>query len=776
MKFPEFSAHAIRCTRTLASNTFFTVLCAALYATASPAQSVAPTVEANAPETAVTAQQIPIIEVISTTLLPGLAIALRDVPANVQNHSQNDLAKQRQRNLAEYLENNSSSVTINAAQGNPFQLDVSFRGFTASPLLGLPQGLSVFQDGVRVNESFGDVVNWDLIPLSAVSHIQLIPGSNPVFGLNTLGGALAIYTKRGINNPGGAFEISAGSFGRRAAEFAYGDKRGNWDYFISTNVQRDRGWAEHNPSRVGQFFGKLGYRYLGLDLELAATVANTKLEGTQTIPLSFADNPRQPYTYPDENSNLLAMLSLKGIYVINPNLLLGGNAYHRDYKNNSMSSNINANFGEINSASGMTNLVEATNDRSAINQLSYGAGLQLTHLGQIASMKNQLVFGANADIGRARFTQDAQDAEFTPGRATQAIGAFVRATDADSRNRYFGLFVHNTLSIDDQWTFSLSARHNIAKIEIADRSGSAPGLNGRHTFARVNPALGLNFNPTPQLTAYASVNEGMRAPTPIELTCADPAAPCKLPNNFLSDPPLKKVVARTFEAGARGKWGDTTAWSVAAYRSDLSDDILFISGAGAGSNVGYFQNVGNTRRAGLELAGEQKWDNFSVTARYAFINATYESSFLVNSAVNSNANALGAISVMPGNRIPGIPKHSLKLRLSYEAISGWLVSGNFIHVSKTYARGDENNSDARGTVPGYTVVNLDTRFKFTDSIELFANINNLFNQQYASFGILDRNAFTGPNRSFDNANAVGEQFRGYGAPRGVWVGLRFSWL
>jgi iron complex outermembrane recepter protein len=726
-----------------------------------------------------TPQQLPTVEVVSPTLLPGLATPLRDIPANVQRYGkngQNDLAKQRRGNVAEYLENNATSISINAAQGNPFQLDVSFRGFTASPLLGVPQGLSVFQDGVRVNEPFGDVVNWDLIPQSAIANIQLVPGSNPVFGLNTLGGALAIYTKRGRDHPGGALEIYGGSFGRRAIEFEYGGKHDNWDYFLTTNIVRDRGWAEHNPSRVEQFFGKLGYQDGGLDIELAATLANTKLEGTQTLPQSFAGNIRDAYTYPDENANRLGLLNLKGGYFLNQNLILGGNIYRRDYRNKSVSSNVNANFGELDAVTGALNEIEATNDRSAINQISHGAGLQLTHSGQLAGMQNQLIVGASADIGRARFTQDTQEASFTASRATRAIGPYAQETDAETRNRYYGFYAYNTLSLNDQWTLTLSARHNIAQIEIADRSGTAPELNGRHTFARFSPALGLNFNPTPQLTTYASLNEGMRAPTPIELTCADPSAPCKLPNSFLSDPPLKKVVARTIEVGARGKWGTAGAWSVAAYRTNLTDDILFISGRGLGTNVGYFQNVGDTRRVGLELAGERKWSKFSLVARYAFTHATYESSFLENSPVNSRADANGAIRVSPGNRIAGIPKHSLKLRMEYDANSRWSIASNILHASDTYARGDENNADSRGRVPGYTVVNLDTRFKLTNSLEIFGSINNLFDSQYPSFGILDRNAFPGPNRTFDNANAVGEQFRGYGAPRGVWVGLRLSWL
>src|SRR5204863_9672467 len=137
-----------------------------------------------------------------------------------------ELGKQRPGGLAEFLQNNPTSVTGNAAQGNPYQPDISFRGFTASPLVGVPQGLSVFQDGVRMNEPFGDVVNWDLLPQSAIASIQLLPGSNPLFGLNTLGGALAIYTKSGSAYPGTSVELSGGSFGRRTLQLEHGGTDG----------------------------------------------------------------------------------------------------------------------------------------------------------------------------------------------------------------------------------------------------------------------------------------------------------------------------------------------------------------------------------------------------------------------------------------------------------------------------------------------------------------------------------------------------------------------
>src|SRR5207244_12653910 len=161
----------------------------------------------------------PTVTVIGTTPLPGLGTPAKDVPANVQVFGARDLARQRPLDLTDFLDRNANSVGTGSGQGNAYQRDLSFRGFVASPLLGTPQGVSVFQDGVRINEAFGDVVNWDLLPPSAIESLQLIPGSNPVFGLNTLGGALAVYTKSGTRDPGVSIAADAGSFGRRTAEF-----------------------------------------------------------------------------------------------------------------------------------------------------------------------------------------------------------------------------------------------------------------------------------------------------------------------------------------------------------------------------------------------------------------------------------------------------------------------------------------------------------------------------------------------------------------------------
>ncbi len=720
--------------------------------------------------------ELPTIEVIGTTPLAGIGTPVRDVPANVQVFTSKEFAKQKHTDISEYLEQNPTSVTVNAAQGNPFQVDVNFRGFTASPLLGTPQGLSVFQDGVRVNEPFGDAVNWDLIPQSAVSSIQVIPGSNPTFGLNTLGGALSIYTKSGSQYPGAAIQALLGSFQRKQIEFELGGKAGqHFDYFLTGNFFDEKGWGEHNPSRVKQFFGKVGWQDNKSDLDVSLTAADNRLEGMQALPQSYIqENYRQAYTFPDINNNKLTFLTVKGSHFFSDDLLLGGNVYYRKYKNSNLSSNQNDAFDASLPVDDVN--FSALNDRSIIDQNSYGGSLQLTLSNALGGLKNQFTVGGSLDAGKTNFTQESQAANWTADRGlVQVVGAtFEPETNVDTRNAYYGLYFTDTLNLTEKWAVTLSGRYNRAKVKIENRGDLADdALNGDHTFSRFNPAVGVNFNPTATLTTYATYNEGMRAPSPMELTCADPTAPCKLPNSFLADPPLKKVVSKTIELGARGKIGDKSAWNFAVYRTDLNDDIQFTTD---GTTVaGFFQNVGKTRREGLEVGGSTTFGDFTLGARYAYLKATYQSSFSVASPLNSSADAVGSIHVSPGNRIPGLPEHNIKIRLDYDWNERLSIGTNLLYASDIFARGDENNQDQNGKVKGYTVVNLDGHYNFTKKFQVFTRINNLFDKRYANFAVLGENLFPkASGKTFDPNHSEVEQFRALGSPRGIFIGARYE--
>lgn len=718
-------------------------------------------------------ETLPAVDIVGTTLLPGSDLPLSRVPANLQTLSGALLRGQPGSTLSDLLEAQGSGLTLNSAQGNPHQMDISLRGFAASPLLGTPQGLSVFLDGVRMNELFGDAVNWDLIPASAIASIQLIPGSNPAFGMNTLGGAIALTTKRGATEypqaPGGRLAVSAGGFGRRDASLESGGQAGDWDWFVSGNTSTDPGWGQHNASRLQQWFGKLGQHGDTLDLDLSLQFADNRLEGSQTLPLSFS-NIREAYTWPDLNRNRMAGVALHLSKAVSERWQLSANLYRRVFHNQNFSSNANSDFG-------IDSPVQATNDASTLRQASAGASVQAAYTGKLAALPLHLAIGASLDDGRARFSREQQDASFTADRGSVGLNALVLQTDADATTRYSGAFISSSLDLNPRWTLTLSGRLNRADITIADRSGSAPELNGAHRFSRFNPAVGLNFNPLPSFTAYANLSQGMRAPTAIELTCADPQAPCRLPNSFVSDPPLKPVVSTTTELGARGKLGSSGSWRAALYRTVLQDDLQFVSSNGFVANAGYFQNVGQTLRQGLDLDASQGIGALNLSLRYSLLDARYSTGFKQASAANSSADGQGAVQVLPGNRLPGLPRHTLKLRLEgpvLPALPGLQLGLNLLARSAVYARGDENNLDSHGRLPGYALLQLDARHALTPRLELSARVVNLLDRRYANFGALGSNVFTGPGGSFDGANAQREQFRGWGEPRAVWLGLSYA--
>ena len=506
------------------------------------------------------------------------------------------------------------------------------------------------------------------------------------------------------------------------------------------------------------------------------TLADNTLNGAQTLPLSFLDRPREPYTYPDTNQNRLAFVVAKGSRLLGDGQLIDANVYYRRFRNTNLSSNVDDDFGETDPDTGIAHSNPASNDRSTIDQASFGAALQWTARGKVGGFAHQLAVGASGNWGDTSFMQSEQSATFTADRGTIGTGPYLRTTDVALRNSDAGAYASDTINLSDAWTLTLAARYNAARVVIEDRSGEDSALNGTHTFTRLNPAVGINFNPTQSLTAYASYNEGMRAPTPIELTCADPDAPCKLPNQFLADPPLEKVVSSTIEAGARGQWHAGT-WSAAVYRTDLRDDLAFIaSGAGA-TNAGYFQNIGRTRRQGIELAVTIRAEPLTLALRYNALDARFRSTFEAASPDNSEADANGAIVVRSGNRIPGIPVHSAKMRVDWAAAPGLGVGASLVAASSQYARGDKNNADRAGRVPGYFVVHLDAQYALTPRVTLFAQVDNLFDRHYANFGLLGSNVFTGPDRTFGPAVGVApviEQFRALGAPRGVWAGIRVT--
>jgi iron complex outermembrane recepter protein len=311
----------------------------------------------------------------------------------------------------------------------------------------------------------------------------------------------------------------------------------------------------------------------------------------------------------------------------------------------------------------------------------------------------------------------------------------------------------------------LSGRFDDTRIEVADRSGDSPELDGKHDFSRFNPAVGVTFRLAPTLTLYGSYGESTRAPSPVELACASEDAPCNLPNAFLADPPLEQVVAKSGEIGLRSEGREGLQWHVGGFYTVNRNDILFQTTGGAQSNVGFFDNVGDTLRTGIELSLSQRWARLRWSFDYSYLEATFDDDFLANSPHHPRADA-GKLLVTSGSRIPGIPEHQANLGVDFALHDRFDVGADVVLRSGVYLRGDEAN--LLDQTDGYAILNLRAEWQLNDNVVLFARVENVFDQDYETFGVLGDPSEVFPN--FDNP-----RFLGAGPPLGAWVGARLKW-
>ena len=750
------------------------------------------------------------------------------------------------------------SVHINEIQGNPWQPDVSFRGYTASPLLGTPQGLSLYVDGIRFNQPFGDIVSWDLLPTAAIASIVLMPGSNPLFGLNTLGGALSVQTKDGATHPGTAAQVTAGGHGRAQVEVESGgkDERG-LSWFGVATAFRDNGWRDDSGSRLAQAFGKLGWRSGATHAALTVSGASTTLLGNglqdgQLLAARYAS----VYTRPDETRNRSGLVSIAATHERDDGWSVSGQAYLRRIDTRTVNGDLNddaldqplygLSAADRDALAGagiaVPPVVDATTTpfpyllcvaqalqgadtelacngvlhRSRSRQSQGGVSVQATRKAAIASTTHQLVVGAAFDASRTHFAQSSQAGFLQADRRVQtvndflgggAVGAAQTTVSLDSRTGTASVFAADSIGLGNDVHLTAAARYDRTTVANRDTLQHAPdpsSLDGDHRFARLNPALGLNWNPSRALQVYAGYSEGSRTPTAIELGCANPAQPCKLPNAMAGDPPLKQVVARTVEAGVRGELAPATTWRAGVFRGVNRDDLLFVSSDASGQ--GYFRNFGKTRRQGVELGAATRAGAWSADFSWTLLDAAHRLPVRLERAhAGLRADDAGdcerrlrrlpkperQTAVVAGDRLPLIPRQTFKASLAVAVEARTTLALDLVATSGAPARGNENGAHAAdgvfylgpGRSPGYAVVNFGATMQTTPALTLFARIANVLDRRYASAAQLGPTGFDAAGGFVSQpfpADAQGRYplrsstFYAAGAPRLFSLGLRYA--
>lgn len=777
------------------------------------------------------------VTVVSRTPIGNADVTLDQIPVRVQTLTAQQIQNSNALDLTDAMKRRLNGVYINENQNNPFQPDVSYRGYTASPLVGAPAGLSVYLDGVRQNQPFGDVVQWDLIPKIAINTMELIPGSNPVFGLNTLGGAITVQTKSGLTNSGLSVSSYGGNFGRRAVEGEYGGDHGPWNWFVAGTLFHEDGWRVQSPSSVKQSFAKLGYAKNNTIVSLSAGYAINDLvgNGTQdirainrTVGLNHGYN--SVYSIPDDTNQHQPFMTLNVTQSLGSGFAINANAYIRYTRTDTANGDINddsfteslytlsatdkaaltkagipfpttpitaantpfpylrciAASLEINSGGSGEPAEKCTgvNTETVGRQHAYGLTVALSW----NTTHNKLSLGSGFDTGSLTYIQNSQWGYLNPdGLTLTLVPSFNNGSESDDdgtldddRVNLHGLAITPSFYVTDtlnwgNWVFNAGGRYNHTDINNTDRlppaTSGRPGLTADNVFQRFNPTAGVVYKAGSLLNAYFNYGESSRAPTSTELGCADPNFPCSLPNALVSDPPLKQVVARTFEFGARGNPNSRYSWSAGYFHTINYDDLLFVASQQTG--FGYFQNFGKTRRLGVEAGTLAHLHNLDAGVEYTFLQATYQSSQVIGSGSNSsNSNALsgekgvtdgGLITIAPGDQIPQVPQHMLKVYGDYHPLKKLFVSADLQAIASSYVKGNENNLHqpdgqfylGSGKVPAYAIVNLGGRYTINSHFELFAQMNNLLNQKYYTTGQLATSPYD------DNGNFIAREFTPY---------------
>jgi outer membrane receptor protein involved in Fe transport len=719
----------------------------------------APPVDAGSADTTA----LPVINVFASTPLAGIGVDLTKVPAAVTIVNTRDIEHAQSPSVVRAIDQQTPSVSASDPSGNPFQPDVEFRGFEASPVSGTPEGLAVYQNGIRINEAFGDTVNWDLIPTAAVRSIDVI-SNNPAFGLNALGGALSVQMKDGFGFQGTSIDVMGGSYGRLQSSLQWGKVvDNNYAVYGALEVAHDNGFRKFSASDIRRFYGDVGYQGSSSEIHLNMGVADNVFGATAAAPIQLLDqNWSNVYTTPQSSRNEVGYLNATARIDATPEWTIQGAAHVRSFNQSTVDGNSTdvepcadpalLCFNGSGPANGLDGSQLANSfapdailgeiDRTNTRSTSMGATLQVTNTTPLAGHDNHFVAGASVDYGITHFSANAELGVVQPDYFVAGSGIFLGPSGDPvsdgpvllrTTNLYDGLYAADTFDVTKDFSITGGGRLNVADIRLQDELGGA--LTGSDNFTRFNPMIGGTYKINPDLTAYAGYSEANRAPTPLELGCADPLHPCIVANFLVADPPLKQVVARTIEAGLRGshRFGDHAGkldWRIGVFHTDDQDDILNVPSPQQ-QGFGYFQNVGATRRQGIEAKVDFKSDKLTLYASYALVDATFRNALTL--ASNSPyADADGNIEVVPGDRIPMIPRNRVKLGADYSLTSALKIGGDVIGVGSQYYAGDASNQAQK--LPAYVVADANASYQINNNIEIYARIENLFDNHYYTYG------------------------------------------
>lgn len=738
------------------------------------------------------------ITVIGTTPLLGTGIDANLVPADVSVLGSTALARQGTADLLLSLGTEVAGISFSSPAGNPFQPTLSLNGFVASPQQGTAEGVAVYLNGVRFNNPFGDTVNWDLIPDIAISRVN-VEGANPVFGLNALGGSINVRMKDGFSFQGADADASGGSFGTQKYEFEAGQQSGAQSFYAAGRIAHQDGWRDLQSSDLYNAFGDWGLRAGGLETHVQLTLADTALNGPGTSPVQLlAVDPAAQFTAPNAVDNKFVQAAIPVQYRIDDTQSVSGLIYYDYFQqrvvNGNAPNDVPCNDGSgllcqapgvysttrggvpIPALFGPSPFAYSELDAQTTNTNGYGAALQYISTAKLLGRDNHFVAGTSFDGADTLFSATGFIGGLTPisrifigpGVAIDEPGATVPVRDAITDTRV-GVFATDTWNVTPAIALTVSGRYDFAETDLADQNGNA--LTGNHAHAHFNPGAGATWRFARWGTAYASYAESSRAPTPAELSCASPQAPCSLANFFTGDPNLKQVIAKTWQAGIRGRVpiGPELRldYDLSGFRTTLEDDIGFVNAVVL--NTAYFENIGQTRRQGVNASLRLHGETWSAYANWSYLEPTFQTSYIENAGANPAADANGNITVEPGNTFPALPRNTIKLGFDWEVTQRWAVGADGLLQSGQYLVGDEANLTPK--LPGFVTLDVSSKYQLTAHVQLFADVQNALDRRYYTFGTFSPagSVFLAQAPNTTNPRAYSP-----GAPIGAFGGVRVT--
>jgi iron complex outermembrane recepter protein len=702
------------------------------------------------------------------------------VPSAVSNVTDDEIGAEGTASIQQALQQRVPSVILSDAAGNPVRSEVSYRGFDASPVSGRAQGIAVYQNGVRINEAFGDVVNWDVIPSNAISGISVV-SNNPSFGLNALGGAMSIVMKDGFSYQGGELDVMFGSFGRSQVGIQAGGASGNAAVYVAGEWIEEDGFRDFSESDVKRFYGDIGLKGSFAEVHLNLTAAENHFGATAAAPVELlARSWSNTFTSPQTQDLDAYMPSLTAAVKATNTLTISGVGYYRRYKNSVVDGNVTeaeecvdtptggsateeylclaegefgdpdfeedairdiaGNLIEVDDVSDNEDLVGSI-ERLNTDSHSWGVGFEGTEKAPLFGRPNLFIAGVAYDAGRSNYKTSSELGQIGPKYVVEGSGVVIGGVDhdpdegdelaprdLDAENTYWGFYFSNALDVTDELTVTVGGRYNYARIKLTDNTGDFPDLNATNTYERFNPMAGANYKFSRNLSLYGGYSESNRAPTPAELGCAEPENPCLIESFLTDDPPLDQVVGRTAEIGLRGQgnyMGGQYTWGAGLFRTLASDDILPVSE----DNRIFFVNGGDTLRQGVELQATYATRKWNVYGGYSFIDAT------LDECTEPDDEGLCAF-LSEGDRLPGIPRHRFKAGFEYWITSKWKFGADIIAASNSpyFPNAESAEEGLNAYLPGYTRVDLRSSYDVTDNIQVYGLIKNLFDQRYGLYG------------------------------------------